>query len=196
VATFVPIETLKGFDLGLISLTVTALIGVFLPVPIAFDVVITGALLNGGLTVGYVMVLLFTLGIFSVYSFMIVATTISFRAASMLCGVIVVAGIMAGFGAEALATDEAEALGQMAEKHVLGHAQIVDQVEFLHHHLHAGILGFPDGSGCIGLAEEPHAPGAGLEPAGDNVAKSRLAGTVCTGECMDLAGPQLEVDAF
>ena len=52
--------------------------------PIAFDVVVTAALLAAGLPAGYAMVLLFTLGIFSVYSFSVVWEAVSLRVASSL----------------------------------------------------------------------------------------------------------------
>ncbi len=100
VANLVPAEQLGDVEFGLIGLALAALIGTFLPVPIAFDVVVCGALLSAGMPVGYVMVLLFTLGIFSVYSFFIVAQSISLRAASLITAVVIVIGIAAGYGAD------------------------------------------------------------------------------------------------
>ncbi len=70
--------------------------GTFLPVPIAFDVVVAGALLSGGLEHGYVFALVFTLGSFSIYSWLIVGSTISWRAANLLGGVIVMLGALGG----------------------------------------------------------------------------------------------------
>ena len=96
VATLIPIEVLNDLRFGLIGLVLVALIGTFLPVPIAFDIVICAALLAGGLHVGYVMTLLFTLGIVSVYSYFIVAQAVSIRAASYLAGVVALLGILAG----------------------------------------------------------------------------------------------------
>lgn len=98
VATFVPPETFSGLSFGLVTVFLAALLGTFLPVPIGFDVVASGALLGGGMDVGLVTTLLFTLGIFSVYSFFIVAGAISLRAASLLAGTIVVIGTLAGIG--------------------------------------------------------------------------------------------------
>lgn len=80
---------------------VLALIRVFLPVPIAFDVVVCGMLLALGLAPGYVMTLLFTLGAFSVYSYFIVAQSISTRIATALTIWIVGLGAFAGIGAQA-----------------------------------------------------------------------------------------------
>ena len=61
----------------LLGLSVAALIGVFMPVPITFDVIIVSVLMATGMPVMYGMTLLFTLGIYSIYSYMIVATSIS-----------------------------------------------------------------------------------------------------------------------
>ncbi|PWV99108.1 uncharacterized membrane protein YraQ (UPF0718 family) [Hoeflea marina] len=98
VATLVPASLLEGAGFGFVGLVAIAVVGTFLPVPIGFDVVATGALMNGGLAPGYVMALLFTLGIFSVYSFFIVAGAISARAALLLAGTIMVFGVLAGAG--------------------------------------------------------------------------------------------------
>jgi uncharacterized membrane protein YraQ (UPF0718 family) len=99
VATLLPAELLNDASFGILGVIAASIIGTFLPVPIAFDVVASGALLSGGLSHGYTMVLLFTLGIFSIYSFFIVATGISMRAASILGATIIVIGIIAGFWA-------------------------------------------------------------------------------------------------
>lgn len=101
VATLLPPEILQNARFGLLALVIVALVGTFLPVPIAFDVVLAGALLSSGLAPGFVMVLLFTLGIFSIYSFFIVAGTISMRAAVLVSLVVVILGVLAGAGAQA-----------------------------------------------------------------------------------------------
>lgn len=100
-ATLLPTDLLKDMPFGIVVLTLTSLVGTFLPVPIGFDVVVSGALLNSGLQPGYVMALVFTLGIFSVYSFLIVAGAISLRAALLTGAVVVAFGIAAGLGADA-----------------------------------------------------------------------------------------------
>ncbi len=98
VATLLPSSLLETAGFGVLGLIGAAVIGTFLPVPIGLDVVASGALLQAGLAPGYVMALLFTLGIFSIYSFFIVATAISLRAGVMLAVVIAVVGMLAGFG--------------------------------------------------------------------------------------------------
>lgn len=103
-ATLLPASLLADVRFGAVGLALTAIVGAFLPVPIGFDVVTSGAMLNGGLEPGYVMALLFTLGIFSVYSFFIVAGAISLRAAALLGAVVICTGIVAGLGAHAYHT--------------------------------------------------------------------------------------------
>ncbi|MEI2384543.1 FG-GAP-like repeat-containing protein [Breoghania sp. JC706] len=98
VASLLPASLLENAGFGVFGLVAASLIGTFLPVPIGLDVVASGALLQAGLAPGYVMALLFTLGIFSIYSFFIVATAISMRAALLLGATIFVVGILAGFG--------------------------------------------------------------------------------------------------
>lgn len=100
VATVLPQDLIMGLSFSVWALVLIALVGVFLPVPIAFDVVMAGALLGLGLTQGYVMALLFTLGSFSIYSFFIVATSVGLRAAWMLAAAIAVLGMLGGAGAE------------------------------------------------------------------------------------------------
>jgi uncharacterized membrane protein YraQ (UPF0718 family) len=108
VATLLPLEMLKDAPVNIAMLLVVGLVGVFLPVPIAFDVVISGTLLNAGLPIGVVMVLLFTLGSFSIYSFMIVANTISIRAAILLAATVVVLATAAGLATQAYQDRQAD----------------------------------------------------------------------------------------
>ena len=100
VATLLPQELITGLSFGLIALVLIAVVGLFLPVPIAFDVVVAGALLGLGLSHGYVMALLFTLGSFSIYSFFIVAQSVGLRAGVLLAASVAVCGIGAGLGAQ------------------------------------------------------------------------------------------------
>lgn len=87
-------------SLPLIALT--AIVGVFLPVPMAFDVMLSHALYQQGLPMSIVVTLLCTLGIFSVYSFSIVWTSASPRWALHLFGALVVMGFVVGVVAQPL----------------------------------------------------------------------------------------------
>lgn len=99
-ATALPPELLARQPFSFVTLILVAIAGSIAPVPIGFDVVVSAALLNGGVPVGYVMALLFTLGVFSIYSFFIVSSTVSLRPATMLSVVIIAFGILAGLGAQ------------------------------------------------------------------------------------------------
>lgn len=100
VATMLPQDMILTLPFTVLAMTGIALVGVFLPVPIAFDVVITATLLGLGLNHGYVMVLLFTLGTFSVYSYFIVAISVGPRAAWMLAAAVALLGMLGGGVAE------------------------------------------------------------------------------------------------
>ncbi len=99
VATLLPPELLVGQPFGWGMLILVAVVGLFAPVPIGFDVVLAAVLLNSGLDIAYVMALLFSLGIFSVYSFFIVSTSMGIRFAGGLAAGILVISIVAGLGA-------------------------------------------------------------------------------------------------
>ena len=99
-AVLLPGDLILGLPYAFWILVLVALVGVFLPVPIGFDVVMAGALLALGLEQGYVMALLFTLGSYSVYSFMIVAGSVGQRAAWLLTAAVVICGILAGAGTQ------------------------------------------------------------------------------------------------
>ena len=74
-----------------------AAIGIFLPCPITFDVIAASVLLSAGMPAPYVMALLFTLGIYSIYSFSIVWTAISRNVAVVLTVGLIVMGVLAGY---------------------------------------------------------------------------------------------------
>jgi len=108
VATFVPFEHLTDVQVNIATMFIVALVGIFAPVPMAFDIVLAAVLLNGGLPIGLVMVLLMTLGSFSIYSFIIVSQTISSRAALLVAAVIVATGVAGGVGIELYSNWKAE----------------------------------------------------------------------------------------
>jgi len=86
--------------LGIMAATVgLALLGLILPVPIALDVVICAGLLATGVPAYYVMVLLFSLGVFSVYSFFVVWEAVSLRVATILTLTLFALSVAAGAAA-------------------------------------------------------------------------------------------------
>ena len=104
VITLVPLDSLAGLVsrggrvMTWLMMAGVAAIGLFLPVPMAFDVIVTAVLWQSGLPVRYVLILLFTLGIFSIYPFMIVwralKPAIAVALVVGLAGVGMAAGIM------------------------------------------------------------------------------------------------------
>ena len=107
--SWLPWDTLASLlpDTGLgvvVALLGVAAFGVFLPVPIAFDVIITAVMLSLGLPARYAMVLLFTLGIYSVYSAFIVKQMASWRLAAVLFLALAGVGALTGFVGDGLAT--------------------------------------------------------------------------------------------
>ncbi len=83
------------------ALVLVSIVGLILPMPIAFDVVLAGSLWAAGLPPRYVMALFFTLGIYSIYSALIVGAVFSRQVAWLLAVVLLGFGVLAGFAAEA-----------------------------------------------------------------------------------------------
>jgi uncharacterized membrane protein YraQ (UPF0718 family) len=100
VVHLLPLPTLLDYEPGIVSVSAVALIGLFLPVPVAFDVVLVAVLFSAGAPMIYSMTLLFTLGIFSVYPFFIIWNTISRRVAIVLTVVLMGLGLIGGIIAE------------------------------------------------------------------------------------------------
>jgi len=73
-----------------------AVLGTFLPVPMAFDVLITAILWAGGLPAKYAVTLLFTLGSFSIYSAFVVDKSFSRKLAIAMFAVVTIAGMANG----------------------------------------------------------------------------------------------------
>lgn len=80
----------------LLAIASMALIGVFLPVPMSFDVIVVAALFATGLRTDYCAALLFTLGLYSVYSTFVMARFSSWRLALSLFVLVALGGIVTG----------------------------------------------------------------------------------------------------
>lgn len=100
VANVMPLTEMVAAETTLLSLMTVAVIGIFLPVPVAFDIVVVAVLITAGAPMAYSMTLLFTLGIFSIYPFGIIWTSISRRVAITLTIVLVILGMAAGLVAQ------------------------------------------------------------------------------------------------
>jgi len=99
--TIIPLEDIvrllpEGRLTSWFSLTALAMIGLVLPVPMTFDVIAIAVLYNAGMPVKYVAVLLFTLGVFSVYPFMTLWRSMSREVALSLFAALVALGVASG----------------------------------------------------------------------------------------------------
>ncbi len=97
-------EKLIGVPVNWINLGLISFMGTFLPLPIAFDVMLAQALMMSGMPAGFVMASLFTFGTFSIYSALIVYKTFSLKLAVQLYAIVFLLGI--GLGAIANAYSE------------------------------------------------------------------------------------------
>jgi len=116
VANAIPLTALVNHEAGLFAVAVVALVGIFLPVPVAFDVVLVAVLISAGAPVIYSMTLLFTLGMFSIYPFFIVWRTISPRVAVVVTAVLVVMGIAGGYVADEIYQAELQDMMEFLEQ--------------------------------------------------------------------------------
>ena len=95
------IAHVEGLALNVAVLALVCAFGVALPVPIAFDVIVCAVLWDAGVPPHLVAALLVSLGIYSVYPFSLIGTTLSWRIAS-IAGVAVFALSMLAGGAAAV----------------------------------------------------------------------------------------------
>jgi len=116
VAHMVPLQALVSADPTVLSVALVAIVGIFLPVPVAFDLVLVAVLLAAGAPMIYSMTLLFTLGIFSVYPFFIVWSSISRRVAITLTAVLLVIGLVGGLVAEVVHQSELRQMMKFLEQ--------------------------------------------------------------------------------
>lgn len=96
VSHVIPLDLLMGED-GVLTILTVAFVGLFLPVPVAFDVILVNALFTAGMAPGLSLILLCTLGIYSSYSFMITWQSASKQWALGLSSMILVLSVSLGF---------------------------------------------------------------------------------------------------
>ena len=97
VAELLPARVISG-HVTMPGIVLVALIGTFLPVPMAFDVAAAFMLMTRGVPLPYVVTLLCTLGAFSIYSVLIVGRAMSWKTAARVFGAVMVVGILVGVG--------------------------------------------------------------------------------------------------
>ena len=93
-------NTLIGSQPSLWAVIAIGIFGTFLPMPIAFDVMLAQSLFAANVPVVVVMTLLFTLGTFSVYSGFIIWRTFNFKLAILLFAIVTGLGVAAGYFAQ------------------------------------------------------------------------------------------------
>ncbi len=96
----ITLDRFIGLQPDIRNLSVLAVLGTFLPLPIAFDIMLTQAMMMSKLADGFVMTLLFTLGTFSVYSAMVVSRTFSTWVAVKLFVIVAAVGMGVGLAAD------------------------------------------------------------------------------------------------
>jgi len=98
--TWQPLSDLPRLMLSFLPLLLTALIGTFLTVPIAFDVIVAAAMMPLGWSPAFVTTLLFTLGSYSVYPMFILWKEVSRGIAISMFLATVGLGLLAGYGVD------------------------------------------------------------------------------------------------
>ncbi|SMF38361.1 FG-GAP-like repeat-containing protein [Pseudobacteriovorax antillogorgiicola] len=101
VSHLVSLDTIMaGGGIGVVLLV--AAVGLFLPVPVAFDIILVNALFTAGMAPNLTLILLCTLGIYSSYSFMITWQSASKQWATGLSAVIFLMAVALGLTGDQL----------------------------------------------------------------------------------------------
>tara|TARA_R110000850_G_scaffold42454_35_gene109004 strand:- start:1761 stop:4181 length:2421 start_codon:yes stop_codon:yes gene_type:complete len=94
--------TARGYFATISAVIVVALVGTFLPLPMAMDVILAASLYAMGVPAIYVMPILFTTGIYSILSFLVIYRQMSRSLAIAIFATVALLGITAGFCAHHL----------------------------------------------------------------------------------------------
>jgi uncharacterized membrane protein YraQ (UPF0718 family) len=100
VVEFLDLSALTGGEMSLGKLALVSAVGTLLPVPMTFDILFGNMLLQSGVSTSYVTALLLTLGIFSLYPFMLFFRNISRTMAVGLLIAVWLCGIAGGVGVD------------------------------------------------------------------------------------------------
>ena len=123
-ANVLPMESFASWQVGIGAMVLVALLGTFAPVPIAFDIVVVQALLVIGLPPPFAMVLLITLGLFSIYPFMLVVKMLSLRFSAILFFTVTLLGVSAGYFAVYFDDFQRTRNQQIFKQHFAGRTEI------------------------------------------------------------------------
>jgi hypothetical protein len=90
--------------------------------------------------------------------------------------------------------DESKPARQPLDEDILGDGQVADQVQFLHHHTDAPILGIGAGSRLIRRACQQHASAVRRLDAREDTRERALACAVFADQGMNLPAAEVEID--
>lgn len=113
-------NTLIGEQPTFWAVLAIGLFGTFLPMPIAFDVMLAQSLFAANVPTVVVMTLLFTLGTFSVYSAFIIWRTFDLKLAVLLFAIVTGLGICAGYFSQEYSNYKKQNWEKQYEQQVLG----------------------------------------------------------------------------
>ena len=105
------LESLDTWQHG-IGIIVSAAFGLFLPVPIAFDVIFPASLMDQGLSPAYAGTLLFSLGIFSIYPFIVIGRSMGWKLAHFLAISLLILSTLVGICSHTAGKWAAEAINR------------------------------------------------------------------------------------
>ena len=108
VIEIVPFDTFTGRMTGLFAIVAGGIVATFLPVPIAFDVVVVMALLGSGVDVGVATTVLIALGIYSIYPAAMIARYVSAHLSVAIAVTVVVVSVLLGIGTDTWLTRKTE----------------------------------------------------------------------------------------
>ena len=114
-------NTMIGEDPSLLAIIAIGVFGTFLPMPIAFDVMLAQSLFAANVPIVVVMTLLFTLGTFSVYSGFIIWRTFNYKLAILLFCIVTGLGIIAGYFAQEVSDFKKDRREKQYEQQVLNY---------------------------------------------------------------------------
>jgi uncharacterized membrane protein YraQ (UPF0718 family) len=120
-------NTLIGEQPSMLSVLAIGVFGTFLPMPIAFDIMLTQSLFAANVPIVVVMTLLFTLGTFSIYSAFIIWRTFGIKLAILLFFIVTMLGVIAGYVAQEYSNYKHDKWEQQYTDEVLKHQPVINK---------------------------------------------------------------------
>ena len=136
-------NTLIGEQPSILTVLAIGIFGTFLPMPIAFDIMLAQSLFAANIPIVVVMTLLFTLGTFSVYSAFIIWRTFGLQLAILLFAIVTGLGMVAGYVAQEFASYKERKWEQQYTDEVLSSSALVagtDDIDMPEDFLFTGLV--------------------------------------------------------